>query len=108
MMSILSFLFSLFLTFVVLIVALVLIGFSRMRAMLGGKNPRNQYQQTGGRNPFGSQEGASQGGQRDHQNRDRQQRQQSNQGDNRQPNSPHKKVFSQGEGEYVDFEEVEE
>lgn len=108
MMSILSFLFSLFLTFVILIVALVLIGFSRMKAMLGGKNQRNQYQQTGGRNPFGSQEGAAQGSQRGYQSSDKQQRQQSTQGDDRQSSSPHKKVFSQGEGEYVDFEEVED
>lgn len=106
-MSILSFLFTLFLAAVVFIVALVLIGFSRMRAMLGGKKQRGPFQQTG-RNPFGSQEGQEQGRYHRSQNMDGQQRQESTHGDNQSSQASHKKVFSQTEGEYVDFEEIQE
>ncbi len=107
MMSILSFLFTLFLAAVVFIVALVLIGLSRMRAMLGGKKQRGSFQQTG-RNPFGSQEGQEQGRSQGAQKMDGQRRQESTYTDNYSSQGPHEKVFSQTEGEYVDFEEIQE
>ncbi len=106
-MSVLSFLFTLFLAVVVFIVALVLIGFSRMRAMLGGKKQRDPFQQTG-RNPFGSQEGQEQGRSQGTQKMDGQRRQESTHAENQSSQGPHKKVFSQTEGEYVDFEEIQE
>ncbi len=104
-MSVLSFLFTLFLAVVVFIVVLVLIGFSRMRAMLGGKKQRGPFQQTG-RNPFGSQEG--QGRTQGAQKMDGQRRQESTHAENQSSQGSHKKVFSQTEGEYVDFEEIQE